>query len=183
LNGSNITSAGDFMNLTNRANLTATLAPADALVQLNASQLTITSGSMFNVAGGSALLVTGNLLGLSNSSTANILLGSLVTVSGGSVFRLTGGSLVSFGAGTNTLNITNNTALCGGCTLDSAIPNLAGVPVLLRNGATASNVSVAPGFVPFAGPGVGVTNRVNVNGTSGAVLTVDGNTSRVRLAP
>ena len=173
LNNSVITSANDFVNLVNRANLTANIAPADALVQLNASRLTINNGSLFNVAGGSALLVTGNLLGLTNSSTVDILAGSLVTVSGGSVFRLTGGSLVSFGTGTNTLTITTPGG-CGGCV--SNIPNLGGVNVLLLNGATASNVSVAPGFVPFAGTGT-------VNSASGAVLTVDGNTSRVRLAP
>lgn len=99
----------------------------------------------------------------------------------GSVFTLTGGSLGNFGAGTNTINLTNNAALCGGCTLSTTVPNFGGYPVLLKNGATTSNVTVASGFTPFAG--VGGSNNVNISGTSGAVLVVDGTTSKVKLGP
>jgi hypothetical protein len=178
--GSSMTSASDLVKLQQRANVIATI-PSDALIKLNASTLTVNGGSLVTVAGGSSLNVTGNLVSLSNGSTLNILSGSLVSVSGGSVFRLTGGSLGVFGAGTNALNITNSAPLCSGCSLTTSIANLGGYPVLLRNGALASNVTVASGFTPFAG--LNGSNTVNVNGPSGAVLAVSGSTSMVTLGP
>ena len=62
--------------------------------------------------------------------------------------------------------------------MTTAIPNLAGGPVLLKNGATTANVAVTSGFVPYSGAGT-----VNVSGSSGAVLVVDGAASHVRLGP
>ena len=53
--------------------------------------------------------------------------------------------------------------------------------MLLKNGAVAGNVSVAAGFLPVAR--LGGSNRVNISGTSGAALIVDGATSKVKLAP
>jgi hypothetical protein len=128
---------------------------------------------------GSYLSITGSLFSLTNTSTLNVNSGFLVNVSGGSVFTLTGGALGLFGTGTNTLNITNTAALCSGCTLTTSITNLVGVPVLLANGALASNVIVSPGFTPFAG--LSASNKVNVSGTSGAVLALSGATSKVKL--
>ena len=178
INSSQMTSNGDLINLANQAKLVGTL-PGDALIKLNASTLNVT-GSLFNVAGGSYLNVTsGSLFSLNTGSTLNINSGYLVNISGGSVFSLaSGGSFGLFGAtGTNTLNITNNTALCGGCSIVTNIPNLTGVKVLLGNGVSASQITVAPTFTAFAGPG---TANVNVSGTSGAVLAVSG-TSKVKL--
>jgi hypothetical protein len=173
---STMNSNSDFVNLVQKAKVVGTV-PSDALVMLNASTLNV-SGSLFNVAGGSHLNVKGNLVSLTGGSTLNVLNGALVSISGGSVFTLSGGSLGTFGTGTNTLNITNGLALCGGCTLTTSIPNF-NYPVLLTNGATASNVSVAPGFVPFSG--LSASNTVKVSGPSGAILALTGATSKVKL--
>ena len=181
LNGSKMTSNSDLVKLVKDARLVGTV-PSDALVKLNASTLNVT-GSLFNVAGGSQLTVTGitgSLVSLANGSTLSISNGALVAVSGGSVFTLTGGSLGVFGAGTNALNITNNTSLCLGCSITTSIPNFS-YPVLLTNGALALKVVVTPGFVPFQG--LSGTNTVNVSGASGAVLKLDGPTSSVALGP
>src|SRR5206468_397223 len=106
----------------------------------------INSWSLVNVAGGSFMSVRGNLVSLDNNSTLNILAGSLFSVSNGSVFRLTGGSLGVFGStGTNTINITNTAALCNGCSIVTNITNF-NFPVLLKAGASTSNVSVGLGF-------------------------------------
>jgi hypothetical protein len=176
--GSSLTSASSLVQLDRRAGVTAAV-PSDALVKLDASTLTVRDGSLFNVARGSSLSVTGTLLSLANGSTLNVLSGSLVNVSSGSIFNLMGGSLAAFGAGANALNLMSSASLCAGCSVTTGIANFGGYPVLLMNGATASNVSVAPGFTPFGG--LGATNTVKVSGASGAVLTVDGATSKVVL--
>jgi len=179
--GGTVNAANDLVHLVSNAKLNgnAGLLPTDALVKLNNATVNV-AGSAFNLANGSHLNVAGNLLYLSNSSTFNVASGSLVSVSNGSVFSLSNGSLASFGGlGTNALNITNTAALCGGCSITTLILNLAGVPVLLKNGATALNVLVNVGFQPFAG--LSGSNTVNVTGASGAVLTVDGVNSKVKL--
>jgi FecR-like protein len=181
LAGSAVTTSGSAVDLVQQAKLAATLVPGDALVMLDGSTLTIKAGSLVSVGGGSLLSVRGDLVSLTNGSTLNIPAGALVSVSGGSAFTLAGGSLAAFGAGRNTLNIGNSAPLCAGCQVTVAIPNLAGIPVLLEHGATAANVSVGPGFVPFKG--LGGLNTVTVGGPSGAVLAVDGPTSRVKLRP
>lgn len=177
--GSSMKSNSDLVQLVQKAKVTAHV-PSGSLVKLNSSTLTVNNGSLFNVAGGSALTVNGSLFSLSGGSTLNILNGSLLTVSGGSVFTLTRGSLGVFGSGTNSLNITNAATLCSGCSITTSIPNF-GYPVLLRNGALASNVTVASGFTPFAG--LNGSNTVKVSGTSGVVLAVSGPTSKVVLGP
>lgn len=178
-NGSSLTSNSDLINLLLKAHLNASLIPGDALVTLNASTLTMNNGSLLNLTGASFAKVTGDLVRLDNNSTLNILNGNLVTVSNGSMFKLTGGSLGTFGAtGTNTINITNNAA-CGGCSV-VALPGITN-GVLLRGGALAGNVIVQPGFVPFAN--IGGTNTVNISGTSGAVIVLDGSTSKAKLGP
>ncbi len=152
--------------------------PGDALIKIHASTMHVNSPAALVSVDAGAMLVTGHLVGVSGGGTLNILNGALVRVDNGGVFRLTGGSLIQFGSGTNTVNITGSSPLCMGCTLTTAIPNLTGVPVLLANGATTSNVSVAPGFTAYGG-----TGSVNVSGPSGAVLKVDGSTSKIVLAP
>ena len=176
--GSSLTSSSSLVQLDRRAGVAAAV-PSDALVKLDASTLTVRDGSLFNVARGSSLSVTGTLLSLANGSTLSVLNGSLVNVSSGSIFSLAGGSLAAFGAGANALNLMSSASLCAGCSVTTGIANFGGYPVLLRNGATASNVSVAPGFTPFGG--LSATNTVKVSGASGAVLTVDGATSKVVL--
>ena len=101
------------------------------------------------------------------------------------MFALAGGSLVTFGAGTNALTITNLAALCGTCSFAPAgsILNLntTVVPVLLKNGGLASNVTVRSGFVPFTG--LSANNTATLTGPSAAVLVVDGATNKVKLGP
>jgi hypothetical protein len=133
-------------------------------------------------------LTNTTLLALNNNSIVNISAalnnndaGALFRVAGGSVFKMTGGSLASFGTGTNTLNISNPTALANcGC---SPIPlTLSGVPsvFILKNGALAANVTVSPGFAANAFTGLGPGNTVNFSG-NGAAFIVDGATSKVIL--
>ena len=176
--------AKDAIDLSRNAKLVATV-PADALVKLNGSTLTIGNGSLVNLANGSFVTVTGSLASVANGSAISITGGGLVTVAGGSVFALVGGSLVTFGAGTNALTITNLAALCGTCSFaaSGSIPNLntSVVPVLLTNGASASNVTVASNFIPFAG--LSANNTVTLTGPSAAVLVVNGATSKVKLGP
>src|SRR6185295_5120709 len=83
-----------------------------------------------------------------------------------------------FGSGTNSLTITNNDPLCGGCTLTTSIENFSH-PVLLSNGGVASNVIVDSAYTAFTG--LGGTNTLSVNGPSGAVLALDGATSHIYL--
>ncbi len=181
LTSSTLTSAIDFVNLVNKAKLSANI-PSDSLIKLNASTLTINNGSLVNVTNGSFANITGNLFKVDNTSTINITGGWLVSVSGGSVFKLTGGSLGVFGStGTNTLNITNNTALCGGCHVVTDITNLAGTKVFLGNGVSPTQVQVTSGFAPFAN--LTGSNSVNVSGASGAVLAVKDPASKIVLKP
>jgi hypothetical protein len=165
--------ANDAINLAQNAKLVANV-PGDALVKLNNSALTIANGSLVNVANGSFMKITGSLLSLDNGSSLTLGNGALVTVSGTSVFTLTGGSLALFGSnGTNTLSIAATPAAsCPGCTLDTAIPNLLGVPVFRS---TTSTVTVNPGFVPFSGGSPSL-------GAGAAVLVVAGN-AKVKLSP
>jgi len=122
--------------------------PADALVSLAASSLTIRDGSLVNITGaGSVINVTGNLVSLTNGSTLNINNGFLVSVLDSGTFSLFGG-LVNFGAGSgggNTFNLTNP-ALCIGCTVNRDFV----VPILLQPGATIANVTIT-GNTPFPG--------------------------------
>jgi hypothetical protein len=180
-----MTTAGSPIAVNSQGHLRANLVPGDAVVMLNAATLNITSGSLMEVTNQSAARIVGHLASLTGGSTLNILAGGFLTVTNGSVFHLTGGSLASFGTGTNAINITNAAALCGGCAFagstDIANFNTTAFPVLLRNGALASNVTVTAGFVPFAN--LGGTNTLNLSGASAAVLVLDGATSKIKLGP
>jgi hypothetical protein len=174
---------GHALDLVDRARLTAgtVSAPIDVF-SLNASTLTLAAGASLANVSNSVLRIFGNLFSLNNTSTLTITNGALVTASGTGVFQLTGGSLGVFGAtGTNTLNIL---ATSGGGAFAAAgsIPNLdvAKVPVLLRNNATAGQVTVSPGFVPFSG--VNGSNTVNIP-TGSAALIVDGSAAKIKLGP
>lgn len=168
--GSSMTSNSPVIDLLANAKLVASN-PGGALVNLNASTLAVTNGSLFNVAGGSFLDVIGSLVSLNNTSALSLSNGALVFVSEGSVFRLTGGSLAVFGStGANALNITN--AACAG-----ACPTFGGVRVALQNGATAANIVVEAGFTRFSG------GAPAYSGLSAADLVINGASSRVRLRP
>jgi len=172
---------GDFVNVqgngtNDSAQLMASLQQSNVLqgaLQLNNSQLQV-GGHLFNFLNGATGSVTGNLTTLANDSMLSVN-GALVSVGLNSSFTLSGGSLVAFGFGTNMVNITGTSGTCAGCNLSTTVPNLSGIPVLLHPSA---NVSVGPGFVPYAGVGQGTigatdfNNAVNVS-TGAAVLQVD----------
>ncbi len=146
--GSAMKTGAGFLDVNTASTFSANL-PADALVALDASSLTIQSGSLVSVSGGgSSVGVIGDLVSLVNGSTLNINNGFLVSVLNEGTFTLNG-ALINFGigegAGGNTFNLTNPT-LCAGCTVNSDFA----VPILLRPGADINNVSIN-GDLPFPG--------------------------------
>jgi hypothetical protein len=185
----------DLLRLVQNAKLNGALVPADALVKLDAGTLTIANGVLANLNNASFMnLINTTLLSVTNNSTVsinanlnNFNAGALVRVAGGSVFKVTGGSLISFGAGTNSVTLTNlsNFGACGvTCSVQNVSFNGSGgliLPVLLKNGATAAQVQVAPGFNPF--PGLGGSNTLTFSGNSSALFIVDGPASKVVLRP
>ena len=167
--------ATNGLEVANLGRVKATLPSGDAMFKLNASTLNVLNGHLVSLSGSTFMSVVGDLLRLFNGSTASITNGGLVSVSGSSVFRLTGGSLAVFGGtGANALNVAGTTTLGG--TLVTNVTNLAGVPVLLRNGANANQVSVTPGFNAFSG-------GTPTFGSSGAALVVDGTSAKIKLGP
>src|SRR5439155_21496977 len=123
--GSSLLVANDLMKL-QTAKLTGALLPADALVKLDASTLTISNGVLANLTNSLLDLTGTTLLSLTGGSSVsigatlnNFDAGALLRVAGGAVFKMTGGSLISFGSGTNTVTISNpsDIANCAGCTL------------------------------------------------------------------
>ncbi|MBI2528181.1 MAG: FecR domain-containing protein [Candidatus Rokubacteria bacterium] len=162
--GSALTSAVDAVDLSLRAKVTS-LGP---LLRLDASTMTVTSGAAVNVAGGSLLRVTGDLIQLSNGSTLTLLSGPILNVAGGSVVNISGALLGFNGTGGNAVNVTN--ALCAPCT------SFSGIPVALTGGALASNVSIGPS--PIRNPTLG---SLALSGSSAAAIRVDGATSRLTI--
>ena len=162
---SSMKTTGDFVHVSGaQAQLTANV-PNDQLilrgaVQLNGSTLSV-GGHLFNITEGAKASMTGNLVALANGSTLNVA-GALINVGTGSSFSLAGGSLVSFGVGTNNVNVTG--ATCAGCVPRTNIPNLtAAIPVVAHPSAT---ITVQSGFVPFAGVGAGtILPRQSFNNT------------------
>ncbi len=161
LAGSTVTSGNPFVNLANNATTTATLVPSDALIKLNASTLTINSGSLVNVAGGSTLNLTGNLVSLAGGSTLNVLSGGLLNVLGGSTVTITG-TLISFSAG-NTVNV-NNAVPFTGITNGITFSATGGATVTINNatpivgaGATTGTAFSTGSLIIATGAGTSVT--------------------------
>ena len=159
--GSALTTASHAIDLTSRARLNAT-AP---VIALDGSRLTVTSGSVVNVAGGSYLGVTGNLLSVANGSQLSVTNGTLLFAAGGSVVNVTG-ALLSFGGAGSTVTVSN--ALCP-CTV------IGGIPVRLSGGALAANVSITNAIQNAAG------NTLSI-AAGAAALRVDGATTRVTIS-
>jgi hypothetical protein len=170
---STLTTAADAINLNQNAKLTS-IGP---LVQINGGTLNI-NGSAFRVAGGSGLAVTGDLLSIANGGKLNITNGGALFVSGGSVVNITG-ALVNFtGTGGNGLKITNT--LCTGCIAFGDFS----IPVELRNGAIAGNVTITVSTATLKGsPALGTLTVSNPGVAAGstAVIILDGATSKVRI--
>lgn len=172
---------GDFSHISGTTAQLTVNVPNDQLVlrgavQLNGSTLSV-GGHLFNITDGAKASMMGNLVALANGSTLNVA-GGLVNVGAGSSFSLAGGSLVSFGVGTNSVNIGGGT--CSGCVARTNIPNLAaGLPIVAH---PSSTITVQEGFVPFAGVGAGTTssgqafkNTVNLPQGNMGALVVDQN--------
>jgi hypothetical protein len=125
----------------------------------------VTNASVVNVAGGSYLGVTGNLLSVANGGQISVTGGTLLFAAGGSVVNITG-ALLSFGGTGNTVTVSNT--LCP-CTL------IGGIPVRLSGGALASNVAITNPIQNAAG------NTVSI-AAGAAALRVDGATTRVTIS-
>jgi hypothetical protein len=157
---SGLTTTSNAIDLTSRAKLNAT-AP---VIALDGSRITVTNASLVNVAGGSYLGVTGNLLSVANGSQISVTGGTLLFVAGGSVVNISG-SLLSFGGSGSTVTVSNT--LCP-CTI------IGGIPVRLSGGALAANVSITNPIKNAAG------NTVSFG--AGAAVRVDGATTRVTIS-
>jgi hypothetical protein len=158
---SGLTTTSNAIDLTSRAKLNAT-AP---VIALDGSRITVTNASLVNVAGGSYLGVTGNLLSVANGSQISVVNGTLLFAAGGSVVNISGG-LLSFGGSGSTVTVSN--ALCP-CTL------IGGIPVRLSGGALAANVSITNAIQNAAG------NTVSI-AAGAAAVRVDGATTRVTIS-
>ncbi len=183
----------DLLKLIQNAKLNGALVPADALVKLDASTLSIPNGVLAAVSGGSLMNLTGGTTLLSVNNTSNVTIngssfnaGALVSVTGNSVFKMTGGSLINFG-GTGTNAVTIQTGIlsfgaCAGCVFQTIAIGGINAPVLLKGGATAANnIRVDPTFNAFPGrtlPG----NSLTFN-NFGSLFIVDGVNSKVVLNP
>jgi hypothetical protein len=158
---SGLTTTSNTIDLTSRAKLNAT-AP---VIALDGSRITVTNASLVNVAGGSYLGVTGNLLSVANGSQISVVNGTLLFAAGGSVVNISGG-LLSFGGAGSTVTVSNT--LCP-CTI------IGGIPVRLSGGALAGNVSITNPIQNAAG------NTVSI-AAGAAAVRVDGATTRVTIS-
>jgi FecR protein len=158
--GSQLTTSGNTIDLTSKANVTNTA----AFVALDQSRLTVNNAALVNVAGASFLRGGGNLVNLANGSTLTINNGVLLFVSGGSIVNISGALIAFSGAPGNTVNISN--------TLGFVI--IGGIPVALTNGALASNVVITGTPIKNANLGTITSNK--------ALIQVSGPTSKVTIS-
>jgi YVTN family beta-propeller protein len=172
--GSALTFGADVVSLnTGLAVLnTAATIPPSMVVDGSGSSVTVTSGSLFAVAGGGILAGRADLLQLTNFGTATLTRGALVSLSGNGAFALTGsGSLVDYGyTDGGTLTISGPPPSCTSCSVDNSL----GFPVLLQS-AFISQVHVKSGFTAYSGTGTS-----NINPSAG-LLMLDGTSSIVFL--
>lgn len=167
--GSTLTTTLDALDLSQRAKLTS----VGPLLKLDASTLAVLGGALINLAGGSFLSVIGNLLTLANGSTLNLASlssGFLVTVSGGSVLNVTGALVQFVGPATNSIVVGNSAA-------PTTVVTVGGVsiPILLTNGATASQVTITG--TPVQGTTAGTITFPN----SGSLIKIDGPNAKLKV--
>ena len=163
--GSSLTTFLAALDLVQRASVTA----VGPLIRLDTgSVLTVTAGAVINVAGGSALRVTGDLFSVGTGSTLRALNGALLVASGSSVVNVSG-ALATFTGPGAALSVANT--LCPG-----ACPVVSGIPVLFTNGASAANVAIGP--TPIRNVGLGT---VSFSSNRAAAIVVDGAASRIFL--
>lgn len=159
---SQLTTATNAVDLSLKAKVTS----LGSLVRLDASTLTVSNGAAINLARGSVLSVTGDLIQLRNGSTLNLLNGSVLNVSAGSILNVSGALLAFSGSGGNTVKITNSLCPC---------TSIGGIPVALTNGAVASNVSIVN---PIKNSSLGSLQL----SSNAAAVVVSGSTSKVTIS-
>lgn len=147
---------------------------ANALVGLNAASLAIQSGHLLNLNAANAT-ISGYLFSLANGSTLSINNGLLFSLTNGSNLNLNANAFGVFGAGTNTLNVTNG--LCGSSAACGQLVNSANNPFLLNGNAlkvagVSQNVMLPNNFNPFAVQSSAADPKVNIGATD-ALFRVD----------
>ena len=130
--GASLTTSVDAVNLSSHVKITA----VGPFLKLDASTLTVNSGSAINVQGGSLLKVTGDLLGLNNGALLKVLAGGALRVVGGSVVNVSGAFVAFGGSSGNSINITNSAC-------SSTCSSSGGISFLATNGATVSILGTA----------------------------------------
>jgi hypothetical protein len=162
-----MTTTASAFDLSLRARVTS----VGPVARLDASRLTVQNGALALLAGGSALRVTGDFVELLNGSTLTLQNGPVLQVGGGSVVNISGSMIAFGGTGGNQVSIANT--LCSPCT------TIGGVPVALRDGAQASQVTIGPNLIK--NPTLGT---VTLGSPQTAAIVVSGPASRVSiLAP
>jgi FecR protein len=135
--GTSLSTGGSTMDL-----FKSSVISAGPVVALDRGLINVRNGPLINLANGSTLVVTGDLLQLLNSSKINVFNGPLVRVTGGGSLLNVGGALVAFGGtGGNAIVVTNNIA---------PTATLSGLPVSATGGGT-----IAIGPNPVRGPTLG----------------------------
>ncbi len=152
----------------------------DALVALNAAQLTIQNGHLLNLNAATST-TNGFLFSLNDASRLQLNNGALFSLNNGSSLNLNASALGVFGSGANTLSITNNLCAAGCGTLvnsanapfmvNGSALQVAGVSqdVVLPNsfnvfaGNPASTIDISPDAALFH---VDDTSTLTINGTS-----------------
>jgi hypothetical protein len=156
-----MTTSSHVVNLFQKARVEA--GSSTELVRMDRSRLDVANGHLVHVAGGSLLRAT-TALTVIGGSTVNILNGALVNVTGNSFAQFTG-ALLSFGAGTNVVNVTNS--FTPNPTLLFGVVPVSGT-ITIGSGATLG--TVFPGLQQVVANSVttlntGSNNRLNVTGS------------------
>jgi hypothetical protein len=159
-NGASLTTTGNTLDLTSRAQLDSTA----TLFALDKSQLAVTNATLAAVARGSYLRTAGDFVSLANGSTLSISNGVLLFASGGSIVNIRGALIAFSGGPGNTVAISNNLAFV----------NIGGIPVALTGGALAGNVLITGAAIK--NPGLGTITPGK------ALIRVDGATTRVTIS-
>jgi len=173
LTNATMTTTSHFTDLAGNKNQALNL-QANALVGLNAASLAIQSGHLLNLNAANAT-ISGYLFSLANGSTLSINNGLLFSLTNGSNLNLNANAFGVFGAGTNTLNVTNG--LCGSSAACGQLVNSANNPFLLNGNAlkvagVSQNVMLPNNFNPFAVQSSAADPKVNIGATD-ALFRVD----------
>ncbi|MFQ5828822.1 MAG: FecR domain-containing protein [Candidatus Methylomirabilia bacterium] len=164
--GSNFTTSADTVDLSFKAKVTS-IGP---LVKLNGSTLDVKSGALINLAGGSFLNVTGDLLALANGSALNLRNGPILSVSNASAVNISGALVAFSGTGANHINVSNS--LCS-----SSCTTFGGIPVALKDGALPSNVSIGGNVIKNSSLG-----SIQPSSSNTAFIVVSGPNSKVTIS-